>query len=147
VSSRLVIVLALLVLAGIVVWLLWLAWRSRQTDFIHRVAVGGSSDAVATHVFDRILPSLVKDGYQMVAQAGNTTVFEHRFMYGWTFVVALVFFPFGLLALLLRGRDTIVVIGGSGAVEVNGTCPKPIADWIIAVLDEGAALAAEVSQA
>lgn len=143
---RLVVLLVALVLAGLVISLVWTAWRCRQVDLIHRVRAPGRSDEVADHVFDRIVPSLVKDGYAMVAQAGNTTVFEHRFFYGWTFLVALFLFPFGLLALLLRGRDTIVVISGPNAVEVTARCPKPVADWIIAVFDEAALAVADVPQ-
>jgi len=41
----------------------------------------------------------------MVAQSGNTTVFEHRFLPSWTVLVAIFLFPFGLVALLARGRE------------------------------------------
>jgi hypothetical protein len=97
----------LFALAVLVALCLWSAWRARRVDFIHRIALESQSEAVGTRVFDRVIPVLVQNRFAMVAQGGNTTVFEHRFVPGWTVLVAIFLFPFGLVALLARGRETV----------------------------------------
>lgn len=137
--SHPVLLLLVLMLATVVVLSLRSAWRDRRVDFIHRLSLGGQADAVAARVFDRIVPVLVQDGYTMVAQAGHTTVFERRFFPGWTFLVAIFFFPVGLLALLARGRETVVIVTGDDVLELHGYCRKLNADFIVGVADDEAA--------
>jgi hypothetical protein len=115
------------------------AWRDRRVDFIHSLVLGPDTDAVAGLMFDRIVPVLADDGYVMVAQAGHTTVFERRFFPAWTVLVAIFFFPVGLLALLARGRESIVVVSQDDVLDVHGYCRKLDADFIIAVVDDAAA--------
>lgn len=134
--NRPVIVLVLLGLGAVLAWCLWSAWRYRRVDFIHRVMVGEHGDAVAAQLFDRIVPVLVGDGYRMVAQAGNTTIFEHRTLPAWTVLVSIFFFPFGLLALLARNRETVVVVSSGGMLELHGFCSKVQADYVTAVADD-----------
>ena len=117
----------------------WFAWRDRRVDFIHHLDPGPDTDAVAELTFDRILPTLVTDGYAMVAQAGNTTIFERRFFPAWTVLVAIFAFPFGLLALLARGRETIVIVTGVSSLELYGCTSKTTADYIVATADYAAA--------
>ena len=85
-------------------------------------------------MFDQVIPVLVHDGYTMVAQGGHTTVFEQRFVLGWTVLVALFLFPFGLLALLAWGRETVVIV--SGERLLYGYCSKVTADFTVAVADD-----------
>ena len=129
----LVLVLAFLALLGF--WF-WSAWSTRRVDFIHQLALGAEADAVAAEVLDQIIPALVQDGYTMVAQGGHTTVFEHRFVLAWTVLVALFLFPFGLLALLARGRETVVIVSGERLLELHGYCSKVTADFIVDVADD-----------
>jgi hypothetical protein len=96
-------------------------------------------NAVAAQVFDQVIPVLVKDGYTMVAQGGHTTVFEHRFFPAWTVLVSIFFFPLGLIALLARARETVVIVSADGVLGLHGYCGKATADFIVDVADDAAA--------
>lgn len=137
-----VILVVLLALVALLVVCLWSAWHGRRVDFIHQVALGAQAETAGAQMFDRIIPVLVQDGYAMVAQGGNTTVFEHRFMPAWTVLVAIFLFPFGLVALLARRRETVVVVSADRVMDLHGYCSKVIADFIVAVADDVAAQSA-----
>lgn len=122
----------------VALWVRW-AWRDRRVDFVHQIALGLQAEAAGAEVFDRVIPVLVRDGYAMVARGGNTTVFERRFFPAWTILVAFFLFPFGLVALLARGRGTVVIVSGDRAMQLHGSCPRGIADFIVSVADEVAA--------
>lgn len=128
--AALVVVLALAV---------WSAWRDREMDFIHRVAVGAHAAEFTEAAFDQLIPVLVKDGFATVAHGGNTTAFERRYVQAWTVWAAVLLFPVGLVALLFRGRESITVVSGERIFEVQGRCGKPMADFVIAVADDIAA--------
>jgi hypothetical protein len=139
VLSHPVILVLLVAFAVLLAVCFWSAWRGRRVDFIHQLALGTQTEEVAAHVFDQLIPVLVQDGYAMVAQGGHTTVFEHRFLPGWTVLVAIFLFPFGLVALLARGRETVVIVSGDRVLELHGYCSKATADFIVAVADDVAA--------
>jgi hypothetical protein len=112
-------------------------------DFVYQVPVGGQPEALADQVFARLIPVLVKDGFSMVAQGGHTTVFEHRFLPAWSVLVAIFLFPLGLIALLARGREEVVIVAGDRVLDFHGYCSEVTADFIVAVADyEAAELAA-----
>jgi hypothetical protein len=134
-----VILVVLLALVALLALCVWSAWRGRRVDFIHQIALGAQPETVGAQVFDRVIPVLVQDGYAMVAQGGNTTVFEHRFMPAWTVVVAIFLFPVGLVALLARGRETVVIVSADRVIDLHGYCSSVIADFIVAVADDVAA--------
>ncbi len=125
--------------AGLVVVGVLLAWRDRGVDFLHRAVLGDRSDAVVALTLDRVLPVLVDDGYRMVANAGHTTILERRFFPVWTVLAAIFLFPVGLLALLARGRETIVIAGRDGVVELHGRCGKVTADFVVDAARDAAA--------
>jgi hypothetical protein len=56
--------------------------------------------------------------------------------------LALFLFPFGLLALLARGRETVVIVSGERLLELHGYCSKVTADFIVALADDVAAQSA-----
>ena len=120
------------------------AWRDRRVDFLHRLALGAASEAVAATVFDHVVPVLVADGYAMAAHGGHTTIMERRFFPVWTILAAIFLFPVGLLALLARDRETVVIVSRDGVLELHGRCGKLTADFVIAVADEAAADQAHV---
>ena len=117
----------------------WSAWRARRVDFIHQLELGGQAEEVGAEVLDQVIPVLVEDRFAMVAQGGHTTVFEHRFVLAWTVLVAIFLFPFGLIALLAKGRETVVIVTGDRFLELHGYCSKVTADYIVAVADDVAA--------
>ncbi|MGO9960047.1 MAG: hypothetical protein ACLP50_29405 [Solirubrobacteraceae bacterium] len=126
-------------MAGLLASCAWSAWRGRRVDFVHQIDVGAEPDAVAASVFDRVIPVLVQDGYKMVAQGGTTTVFELRYLPAWTVLVAIFLFPFGLVALLARTRETVIIVAGDRTLAMHGCCSNVNADFIIAVADHAAA--------
>jgi hypothetical protein len=130
----LVVALAVLAVLGF-----WSAWRWRRVDFIHQLTLGAETDAVAAQVFDQVIPVLVEDGYTMVAQGRHTTVFEHRFFPAWTVLVSIFFFPLGLIALLARAWETVVIVSADGVLGLHRYCGKATADFIVDVADDAAA--------
>ncbi len=132
----LVVVLGLAVLLGLA---LWSVWRARRVDFIHHAAIGPEPQAAADELFDHVVPELVRDGYQMVANAGHTTVFERRSSLVGPIVISIVLFPIGLIALLGRSRETVTFVTDDANLELYGYCSKPMADYLIAVADDVAA--------
>jgi HAMP domain-containing protein len=139
VLSRPVVLVVVLALAALVAVCLLSAWRWRRVDFIHQLPLGADAEAVAAEVFDQLIPVLVKDGYTMVAQGGHTTVYEHRFFPAWTVLASIFLFPVGLVALLARSRETVVIVSGDRVLELHGYCGKVTADFIVAVADAAAA--------
>jgi hypothetical protein len=136
VVSTALIVVVLLALG--VLLALWArsAWKTRGVDFVHQAELQWEADAAAGEFLDRVIPVLVHDGYSMVAHGGRTTVFEHRFLPAWTVLVALFFFPFGLIALLHRARETIVIVSGDRFLALHGSCSKEVADFVVAAADD-----------
>jgi hypothetical protein len=124
--------------AALAVLVAWWWSRNRNVDFLHRVRVDRRAGEAAGLLFDFVVPVLVRDGYKMVARGGHTTILEHRFFPAWTIVLAIVAFPFGLLALLARARHTVTIVGRGDVLEVRGRCPKPTAEFVMAAAEDAA---------
>ena len=133
-------ILTLLVaLAALAVLAARWAWRDRTVDFLHRCALGAATEATAATVFDRVVPVLVADGYVMAAHGGHTTIMQRRFFPAWTILAAIFLFPVGLLALLARARESVVIVSRDGVLELHGRCGKMTADFVVATADDAAA--------
>ena len=133
---------AIVVLAVLAVGLglaVWLMWRDRRVDFIHRVAAGPRPEAGAAELLDQAVPVLVRDGYRMIANAGHTTVFERRSSLVGPILISILLFPVGLIALLGRSRETVTFVSAGATVELYGYASKPIADYLVAIADDLAA--------
>jgi hypothetical protein len=130
------VVFALAVLLGLA---LRSMWRHRRVDFIHHVAAGIGADVGAAELFDQVVPVLVRDGFRTIANAGHTTVFERRSSLIGPILISIVLFPFGLIALLWRTRETVTFVSAGATIDLYGYCSKPIADYLVAVAEDVAA--------
>jgi hypothetical protein len=84
-------------------------------------------DDVLRDVFTR----LTGVGYHLREEEPTKRIFTRSQRPTWTVVVAVLFFPFGLFALMYRERSEVVVSAtqvehGLTAVDVYGTAPLPV---------------------
>jgi len=85
-------------------------------------------------VFDSALvalaPRLEACGYRLVSREERSIAFERDRRPGWTYVVAVVVFPVGLLALLHHEHSRVLLslseTAGGTEVTASGTAPLPI---------------------
>jgi hypothetical protein len=136
-GDPLVILVVLFAAVGVLLAWWWWSW-DRSVDFLHRVEVERPAGEAGGRIFDSVVPVLVKDGYKMVARGGHTTILERKSFPVWTIVLAIVAFPIGLLALLARVRDTVVIVGRDDVLEVHGRCAKVTADFVMAAAEDAA---------
>jgi hypothetical protein len=75
---------------------------------------------------------LAGHGYAMTSNGFNTVTYQRRYVPRWAVVIAVLFFPIGLLALLARSTANLVVSAGeepSGTyVGVSGDVPRLVAE-------------------
>ncbi len=131
---------ALSFVAALLALFLWISWRDRTVDFLHDVPLGTYAETARERLLDRQVPILVAAGFRTAADVAHTTILERRYMPGWAILLAVILFPFGLLALLVRKRETITIASSDGALRVNGSCGKTIADALIHEVDDVAAV-------
>jgi uncharacterized protein DUF1707 len=100
------------------------------TPFSERVPVDRPPHETMAAVLDEIAPWLHGYGYRLVRRSGSELEFTSRRHPGWTFVVAVFLFPFGLLALLhTTGSELVVRMGQSGpetTMTVYGAAPLAV---------------------
>ena len=126
----------LIVLAALVALFIWSSWRDRTVDFLHDVPLGSYAETARERLLDREVPILVAADFRTAADVAHTTILERRRIPGWAYVLAVLFFPVGLLALLARHRETITIASSDGFLRVNGCCGKTIADQLIHEVDD-----------
>jgi Domain of unknown function (DUF1707) len=89
-------------------------------------APAGREPAVADFL-ELVAPPLNSFGYQLVDRAPERLVFERGGRPAWTIVVAVVFFPLGLIALAYKGSERIAVDfverGDETSVIAQGVAP------------------------
>lgn len=129
----------LFALAGFVAWLMWTSWRDRAIDFLDDVPVGIDVEAARERILDSGVPVLVASGFRTVAHVAHTTILERRYTPGWVWWIVIFFFPFGLVALLARGSETITIASSGDTLRVNGHCGKRLADSLVENVDRVAA--------
>jgi hypothetical protein len=83
-------------------------------------------DALMEHV----APPLARHGYSLVIRSPYRLVFLRERRPAWTIVVAILLFPFGLLALLYQEREQISIDlrpqGSSTLVSASGVAPLDV---------------------
>jgi Domain of unknown function (DUF1707) len=82
-------------------------------------------------VMERVVPLCVANGYRIVHQGANQLVLQRRRIPVWAIVIAVVFFPLGLLALLAKETDVVTVDitstpDGAPLTHVHGIAPVEI---------------------
>ena len=126
----------LIVLAALVALFIWSSWRDRTVDFLHDVPLGAYAETARERLLDREVPILVAADFKTAADVAHTTILERRGIPGWAYVLAVLFFPVGLLALLARHREAITIASSDGFLRVHGCCGKTIADQLIHDVDD-----------
>ncbi len=99
--------------------------------FTRRLLVPAPPGRSRDVALDTIAPALNAYGYELISQSAGGLVFERHRRSGWTMLVSLVFFPFGLLALLTRKRERIVISleargAGSTNLTVHGVASRRV---------------------
>lgn len=77
-----------------------------------------------------VVPELIADGYRLTSQLPTTLVLERTYRPGWTFFLAVILFPLGLVALLHTDSSQVVIHlepAGSGTLaQVSGTARRRV---------------------
>jgi hypothetical protein len=99
--------------------------------FTHRALFPVTPDICRAQALEKIAPALHRFDYELISQSRNGLVFERTIRPGWTIAVAILVFPFGLLALNQRNVDRIVISfeqhpGGGTEMTVHGRAPRRI---------------------
>jgi hypothetical protein len=91
--------------------------------FTRRLTVPASLTKTRDVALDTIAPGLNGFGFELVSQSAAGLVFERTRPAGGRIAAAVLFFPFGLIALLARrGRERVVISledGGSGRTRMT----------------------------
>lgn len=82
-------------------------------------------------VLGDIAPALNGAGYALAERSGDRVVFARRRIPGWVWLLVVLLFPFGLLALLARTEDRIAIEllpqpDGSTLVYAGGVAPLSV---------------------
>jgi hypothetical protein len=82
-------------------------------------------------VMERVVPMCFAHGYRIVHQNAHQLVLQRRRVPVWAIVVAVAFFPLGLLALLAKETDVVTVEitttpDGAPLTQVHGVAPLEI---------------------
>jgi hypothetical protein len=68
-----------------------------------------SANATMAELIAHVSPPLHNFGYELIQREDDRLRFERELRPAWTFLVAVVLFPFGLLALLHKDRERITI--------------------------------------
>jgi Domain of unknown function (DUF1707) len=84
-----------------------------------------------TQALRHIAPALHRHGYELAEKREGRLVFSYGYRPGWTYAVAVLFFPFGLLALLARNEERITLdfdplARGRTRVVAHGRAPRRV---------------------
>jgi hypothetical protein len=89
-----------------------------------------SAERAMGQLMEHIAPPLARHGYALVDRSPYRLVFVRDRRPVWTFVVAIVLFPFGLFALLYKDREQISIDlhpqGSSTLVSASGVAPLDV---------------------
>jgi hypothetical protein len=86
--------------------------------------------AVRDAAMRTVVPELVADGYRLSSQSPTSLVLERTYRPAWTFFVAVLVFPVGLVALLHTDSAQVVIhlepLGNGSLVQVSGTARRRV---------------------
>jgi len=89
-----------------------------------------TADRAMTELMQHVAPPLARHGYDLVTRSPYRLVFVRERRPVWTIVVAIVLFPFGLVALLYQDREQISIDlrphGSSTLVSASGVGPLDV---------------------
>jgi len=84
-----------------------------------------------TEALRHIAPALHRQGYELVDKREGRLVFAYAYRPGWAYVVAIVLFPFGLIALIARNEERITLDfdplpRGRARIVAHGRAPRRV---------------------
>jgi hypothetical protein len=98
--------------------------------FKTRIRTAKDVAAVRDAAMRTVVAELIADGYRLTSQSPTSFVLERTYRPAWTFVLAVLVFPLGLVALLHTDSSQVVIhleSSGSGTlVQVSGTARRPV---------------------
>ena len=102
-----------------------------RTGFAERIELDAPLARVRRQALASVVPAMARSGYSLELRTEHQLTFVHHRRPGWTIAVAILLFPFGLLALTVRDSERVVVEfdaleDGRCAVLVHGVAPLPV---------------------
>jgi len=84
-----------------------------------------------TEALRHIAPALHAQGYELVDKREGRLVFGYSYRPGWAYVVAILLFPFGLIALVARNEERITLDfdplpRGRARIVAHGRAPRRV---------------------
>ena len=84
-----------------------------------------------TEALRHIAPALNGQGYELVDKREGRLVFAYSYRPGWAYVVAILLFPFGLIALVARNEERITLDfdplpRGRARIVAHGRAPRRV---------------------
>jgi hypothetical protein len=107
-----------------------LPWFPGRYDFTVRWVAPASRKEAQTDLMEFVAPPMHRFGYDLIERTPERLVFERRTFPMWTLLPAIVLFPLGLLALLIRGNERIAIEllerRGETILIAQGVAPLPV---------------------
>ena len=106
-------------------------WFPGRAPFLQTLEVVQPPEDVLAKALKNVAPSLTRFGFEIAVIERDRIIFERSLRPAWTFLVALITFPIGLLALLIKDREQLTVavegLGDGGTrLTVHGRGPLQV---------------------
>jgi hypothetical protein len=138
-----VLIVAVIFLAGgFVTLVVWAATRGRAREIDERIIWPEGPSATRAQVMGRVARRLTAARYHVDARTDWTITITRTFSPAWTIVAAILLFPLGLPALLVKGAlsssVTLTPAGGGTTEVVARGLANPAAETVFADLRDAA---------
>ena len=98
--------------------------------FKTRIRSANSVAAVRDKAMRTVVPELIADGYRLTSQSPTSLILERTFRPAWTYFLAVIVFPIGLVALLHTDSSQVVIhlepLGDGSLAQVSGTARRRV---------------------
>jgi DUF1707 SHOCT-like domain len=98
--------------------------------FKTRIRSAKSVTAVRDKAMRSVVPELIADGYRLTSQSPTSLILERTYRPAWTYFLAVIVFPVGLVALLHTDSSQVVIhlesVGSGSLVQVSGTARRRV---------------------
>jgi hypothetical protein len=99
--------------------------------FTHTLVATGEPERVHATVLSRLSALFNREGFDLTSESATSFVFEDRSHPPWTFAVAILLFPLGLIAFLLDHTERITVVlehgeDGTTLVHIHGNARRGV---------------------
>ena len=93
--------------------------------FKTRIRSAKAVGAVRDTAMRTVVPELIADGYRLTSQSPTSLILERTYRPAWTYFLAVIVFPVGLVALLHTDTSQVVIhlepLASGTLVQVSGT--------------------------